>query len=68
MSPVGSLRTKPLYEKFKNEFETSEELMSLAAKKKRLEELRAFNKPVTKADIAEHALKYEKTRLEKIEA
>ena len=41
--------------------------MTLEAKKKRLEELRAFNKPVRRADIAEHAMKYEKRRSENVE-
>lgn len=35
-------------------------------KKKRLEEMRSLNKPVRKNDIAEHALKYEQIRVEKI--
>ena len=68
LSPIAqSSRHTPLYEKIRSEFDKEEEKMTLEAKKKRLEELRSFNKPVRRADIAEHAMKYERTRLEKLE-
>ena len=38
---------------------------SLEEKKKRLEEIRAFHKPLEKQDLMDHALKYEKIRLER---
>ena len=38
------------------------ERFSLEEKKKRLEEIRAFHKPLEKKDLMDHALKYEKIR------
>ena len=38
---------------------------SLEEKKKRLEEIRAFHKPIEKKDMMDHALKYEKIRMQK---
>ena len=41
------------------------ENQALEEKKKRLEEIRAFHKPLEKQDMTEHALKYERVRLER---
>ena len=38
---------------------------SLEEKKKRLEEIRAFHKPIEKKELMDHALNYEKQRIEK---
>ena len=41
------------------------ENLALEEKKKRLEEIRAFHKPLEKQDMTEHALNYERLRLER---
>ena len=38
---------------------------SLEEKKRRLEEIRALHKPIEKKDMMDHALKYEKIRMQK---
>ena len=68
LSPINqSHRHTPLYEKIKHDYDQLEERLTLENKKKRLEELRSFNKAVTKTELAEHAMKYEQARLEKRE-
>ena len=55
-------RYTPLYKKLQNAYDHQEEQETLEKKKRRLQEIRTLNKPVRPADIAEHALKYERTR------
>ena len=38
---------------------------SLEEKKKRLEEIRAFHQPIQKLEMMDHALKYDKIRLDR---
>ena len=56
MSPAGASRKTPLFEQLKNEYDQAEQIVTLETRKKKLEELRSFNKPVRRADIAEHAI------------
>lgn len=55
---------KPLYQQLQMR-DALVERESLEEKKKRLEEIRAFHKPIEKKDMMDHALKYEKIRMQK---
>ena len=55
---------RPLYQQLALRDE-EEEKLTLEAKKRKLEEIRALHKPIERKDMVDHAIKYERIRLEK---
>eukprot|EP00347_Sterkiella_histriomuscorum_P004265 403361109 len=56
------INAQPLYKQFEEKYQKEVEMPHLELKKKQLEELRNFYKPIQRQDLQEHALKYEQIR------
>lgn len=53
---------KPLYKVYEEKYKQEVELPQLEQKKKQLEEIRNFYKPMPKTELEDHAVKYERIR------
>lgn len=60
-------KSKPLYKQFEEKYQNEIEMPQLEQKKKQLEELRSFYKPLDKKELTEHAQKYEHLKSTKLE-
>ncbi len=58
---------QPLYKLYEEKYKQEVELPQLEQKKKQLEEIRNFYKPVPKTELEDHAVKYERIRQGNIE-
>jgi hypothetical protein len=54
-----------LYKEWEEKFKQESEAQTLEERKRKLEEIRAMKKPMSKDEIEEHARKYEELREEK---
>ena len=53
------LHKKPLYKQYEEKYHETVEVPLLEQKKKHLEELRNFYRPIDNSELTEHAMKYE---------
>lgn len=59
------MHRKPTYKKIEENYQKSVEMPSLAERKKQLEEIRNFYKPIDKSQMIEHLKHYETIKQEK---
>ena len=53
------VRKKPLYKQYEEKYYEQVELPTLEQKKKQLEDLRNFYRPIEGQELKQHAMKYE---------
>jgi hypothetical protein len=54
--------SKPLYKVYEEKYKQEVELPQLEQKKRQLEEIRNFYKPMPKTELEDHAVKYERIK------
>lgn len=57
-----AIGSKPLYKVYEEKYKQEVELPQLEQKKRQLEEIRNFYKPMPKTELEDHAVKYERIR------